>query len=81
MELLKGSFENDEPDRFECSAAGYLLHNFYNGVENIFKSITAVHGNKVDKEEWHSVLLKRMLLEIEDIRPKVITKELYKKTS
>ena len=79
MGLLKESFEHGEPDRFECSAAGYLLHNFYNGVENIFKSIASVYGNKVNKEEWHSALLKRMILEIEDIRPRVITTELYKK--
>ncbi len=78
MELLKESFGDEEPDKFNCSAAGYLLHNFYTGVENIFKQITAVFGNKVDKKEWHSMLLKRMLLEIEDIRPRVISENLYK---
>jgi len=79
MLLLKASFGDIEPDKFKCSAAGYLLHNFYNGVENIFKSIASVFGNKFDKEEWHSTLLKRMILEIEDVRPVVISKNLYKK--
>jgi uncharacterized protein YutE (UPF0331/DUF86 family) len=79
MILLRSSFESSEPDKFECSAAGYLLHNLYNGIENIFKSIASVFGNNVDKAEWHSALLKRMLLEIEDVRPKVISVDLYKK--
>ena len=79
MELLTSHFGNKEPDKFDCSAAGYLLHNLYNGAENIFKTIVSVFGNRVDKEEWHSALLKRMLLDIEDVRPKVISKDLYKK--
>jgi uncharacterized protein YutE (UPF0331/DUF86 family) len=79
MVLLKASFADSEPDKFNCSAAGYLLHNFYNGAENIFKSIASVFGNKVEKEEWHSSLLKRMLLEIDAVRPEVITEDLYKK--
>ena len=37
------------------------------------------YNNKVDKKEWHSALLKRMLLEIEDVRPKVISKDLFKR--
>ncbi|UCH98276.1 MAG: antitoxin [Candidatus Aminicenantes bacterium] len=79
MEELKSNFGDKKPDKFDCSAAGYLLHNFYNGAENIFKDIASVFGNRVDKEEWHSTLLKRMLLEIEDVRPKVISIDLYKK--
>ena len=78
MQLLKKVFGDEEPGKFNCSAAGYLLHNFYNGVENIFKQVASVFGNKVDKEEWHSAFLRRMLLEIEDIRPKVISEDLYK---
>jgi hypothetical protein len=31
MLLLKASFGDIAPDKFKCSAAGYLLHNFYNG--------------------------------------------------
>jgi hypothetical protein len=79
MELLKSNLGDKEPDKFDCSALGYLLHNFYNGAENIFKSIAVVFGNRVDKEEWHSALLKRMLLEIEDVRPRVISIDLYKR--
>lgn len=78
MQLLRKAFGNKEPDRFKRSSAGYLLHNFYNGAENIFKQVVSVFGGKVDKEEGHSALLRRMLLDIEDIRPKVISEDLYK---
>ena len=29
----------DEMSFYDCSAIGYYLHSFYNGCENIFRSI------------------------------------------
>jgi hypothetical protein len=33
MKLLTASFGDKTPDKFNCAAAGYLLHNFYNGFQ------------------------------------------------
>ena len=67
------------PDKFDVSAYGYILHNFYNGVENIIKNISKVFGNNVDKNQWHSDLLKKMIIEVKDIRPQVISEKVYLK--
>ncbi len=49
-----------EPTRVEVTAAGAFLHNYYNGIENIFKRILKFH--KIKQEEnpnWHKELLKK----------------------
>lgn len=49
-----------EPTMVEVTAAGGFLHNFYNGLENIFKRI--LKFNKIKLEEnhkWHKELLKK----------------------
>ncbi|MBC8430496.1 MAG: antitoxin [Desulfobacterales bacterium] len=58
-------------------AIGYLLHNFYNGCENIFRSITRFFENDLAPQDWHKDLLKRMKLEISGFRPNVIDEALY----
>ncbi|HOK41531.1 MAG TPA: hypothetical protein PLD27_10890 [bacterium] len=79
IELLKEKNQNKIPDKFDASVYGYILHNFYNGVENILKNIANVFGNNIDKSIYHSDLLKKMIIEIKDIRPKVISENLYLK--
>jgi hypothetical protein len=80
LELLNKKNQHlDKPDKFDVSAYGYILHNFYNGVENIFKNIIKVFGNNLDKEQWHIDLLKKMMIEVEDIRPSVISENLFLK--
>jgi hypothetical protein len=58
-------------------AAGSVLHDFYTGVEKIFRRI----GAKIDQdlpvgEDWHIQLLQRMAAPVEGIRPQVIDKKL-----
>ncbi|HOL47816.1 MAG TPA: hypothetical protein PKX90_11835 [bacterium] len=79
IELLKEKNQNKIPDKFDASVYGYILHNFYNGIENILKNIANVFGNNIDKSIYHSDLLKKMIIEIKDIRPKVISENLYLK--
>jgi hypothetical protein len=62
---------------YDRGAIGYLLHNFYNGCENIFKLISRFFENDFGPDTWHKDLLKRMKLEIPGFRPKVIDEELY----
>ncbi len=58
-------------------AIGSLLHDFYTGVEKIFRQIaTKVDQDLPAGEGWHIQLLKRMAIPIEGIRPQVIDETL-----
>ena len=67
----------DQVPNYDRGAIGYLLHNFYNGCENIFKSIARFFENDLGPQEWHKDLLKRMKIEVAGYRPKVIDDELF----
>jgi hypothetical protein len=67
----------DQVSYYDRGAVGYLLHNFYNGCENIFRSIARFFENDLGPSTWHKDLLKRMKMEIAGYRPKVIENDLY----
>lgn len=72
-EELKLYADNAEARR----AKGSILHDFYNICERIFKLVAKeINGNFEAGEHWHKQLLYRMTLELKDIRPAVISKEL-----
>lgn len=57
----------------------YELHNFYSGMEDLFKEVAKVFENYVeDAQKFHMELLKRMKLNIEGVRPNLISKTSYK---
>ena len=61
-------------DKYQINSAALYLHNFYNGVENIFKQFIAEYNLKVkNSSKWHKELLDTCYLE------KVINKSLYNK--
>jgi len=62
---------------YDRGAIGYLLHNFYNGCENIFRSIARFFENDLGPQSWHKDLLKRMKMEISGFRPAAIDNKLY----
>ncbi|MCK4485558.1 MAG: hypothetical protein KAU38_02215 [Desulfobacterales bacterium] len=68
----------EEISYYDRGAIGYLMHNFYNGCENIFRSIARFFENDLGPQTWHKDLLKRMKLEISGFRPRVIDEELYR---
>jgi hypothetical protein len=68
----------DEVGGYDRAAIGYFLHNFYSGCENIFRGIARFFENDLGPETWHSDLLKRMKLNVENYRPAVIDEELYR---
>jgi hypothetical protein len=48
-----------EPELIEITGAGGLLHNFYNGIENIFIRILKSKNIKQEEsKDWHKELLK-----------------------
>ena len=54
----------------------YYLHNLYTAFESIFQRIARLFGNGLsDQSGWHADLLRRMSLDIEGVRPRVISRD------
>ncbi|NJN21473.1 MAG: hypothetical protein HC812_10190 [Leptolyngbya sp. RL_3_1] len=59
--------------------AGYYLHNLYNAFENICLNVARSFENQIsDRSQWHALLLKRMTLDVEGFRPKLLSTEAYR---
>jgi hypothetical protein len=57
-------------------STGYQLHNLYNAVEALFKIVANAFENSVtDLSRWHTELLRRMALDIQGIRPALLSTE------
>lgn len=55
------------------------VHNIYNGLEEILKHIAAdVDGVVPEGDNWHQNLLDQMSVEIEGVRPPVISGALFR---
>jgi hypothetical protein len=65
------------PDDFTIGGFANYVHSFYNGLENIFKLIAEyVDESQPQSAGWHRELLNQMSLELQDLRPAVLTAEL-----
>lgn len=59
-------------------SAGYWLHNLYSAHEDLFKLVAGFWENSLKLNgEFHVQLLKRMLLNIKDVRPALLSKASY----
>jgi hypothetical protein len=69
------AIDRDEPLYLDSVALS--LHDFYNGLERIFERIAVnVDEFKPGSINWHQEILKQMAIEIPNIRPAVISKDL-----
>ncbi len=59
--------------------AGYALHNYYTGLEDVFRRVAETFENEIPSDRWHAGLLQRMALEIPGVRPAVISGELFER--
>jgi hypothetical protein len=65
-------------DEDEGIVVAYYLHNLYSAFESIFQRIAEVFGNHIsERAGWHADLLRRMKLDVEGLRPRVISDEAY----
>ena len=64
-------------DDFYMDSVALNLHGFYSGLERIFEKIAAsVDGSIPEGANWHQELLHQMSMEIDGIRPAVISSDL-----
>ena len=67
-------------NNFYLRAVASILHDFYCGAERIFIRIAEeLNGGIPEGENWHIQLLKDMGLEIEKVRPSVISHDASKR--
>jgi hypothetical protein len=63
-------------DDFYLDSVALNLHSFYTALEKLFELIaTTIDQVKPQGENWHQELLRQMAIEIELVRPAVISKE------
>lgn len=78
---IKAAEETDIPKLGKTSRAGVLvaglLENYYTCAETMFFRISQFFENNLSKNRWHKDLLEKMTLEIESVRPRLISDETY----
>ena len=58
----------------KVSHLGYMLHNLYSALEDLFQEVAKTFENRVeDPQRYHRELLKRMSLEIPGVRPALLS--------
>ncbi|GBF33183.1 hypothetical protein DCCM_2282 [Desulfocucumis palustris] len=63
-------------DTFILRAIGSILHDFYVSVENIFETVAREIDESIPTgEHWHRELLLRMVLDIPEVRPPLLSRE------
>lgn len=65
-------------DEEQAILVAYYLHNLYCAFESIFQRVAEVFENHIsDQASWHAELLHRMTLDIEGVRPHVVSAEAF----
>jgi hypothetical protein len=68
------SLERQPVTQESVESAGYWLHNLYSAYEDLFKLVAGFWENSLSLDgEFHVQLLKRMLLNIKDVRPALLS--------
>ena len=71
--------ERPEDQDLYLDSAALNLHDFYVGLERLFRHIAAtVDGSVPEGREWHRDLLRQMSVELPRIRPRVLSPEAVK---
>ncbi len=77
LETLKPRLAQKEISNLDLRAAGSILHDFYNGVENIFRRVAQeLNGGLPAGEDWHKQLLTDMSLDVKGVRPPLVSEDL-----
>jgi hypothetical protein len=61
-------------------AKGSIFHDFYSAAERIFQKIgEELNGGIPKSEQWHKDLLFDMTLELETVRPRVLSEKIHER--
>jgi uncharacterized protein YutE (UPF0331/DUF86 family) len=61
-----------------AESIGYQLHNLYCAFEDLFEIVAKTFENNIqEKGKYHLELLKRMTIEINGVRPALISEEVF----
>jgi hypothetical protein len=64
------------PGPASVEALAYQLHNLYGAFEQLFELIARAFENQIDNRSYHVDLLRRMRMEVQGVRPRLISSEL-----
>lgn len=79
IEPKEGALRTDKNNEDLTISLAYKLHNLYSAYEDMFKLIAKFFENQIeDMSLFHSALIKRMRIEIEGVRPSILSDESYK---
>lgn len=79
IEKKAESSRSDSGNEDITNSLSYKLHNLYSAYEDLFKLIAKFFENQIDDAgRYHTDLLRRMLIEIEGIRPNLLSEESFK---
>lgn len=80
IDRLWVEIKGTEPSEKEKTVyLAYSLHNLYCALEDLFKEVAKTFENLIeDPARYHRDLLKRMILEIPYIRPRLLSNDSYK---
>jgi len=57
--------------------SAFYVSQIYSAFENTFKNIARAFENSTEQDHWHKSLLERMSLDIQGIRPSLISEESF----
>lgn len=76
-EFVRGDLKTLGKTQSAALIAAGILENFYTCLETFFLRVSQFFENSLGKSKWHSELLRKMTLHIEDLREPVISDNTY----
>ena len=73
----KERLTKDKNDSINAMAISEIFVKYYTCMETVFLRISQYFENNLPSDKWHAELLKRMKLEIDPFRPRVISEEVF----
>lgn len=76
--ILRDIKATNTANKEKTTHLAYLLHNLYCALEDLFQEVAKTFENRIeDSTKYQRELLKRMRLEIPNIRPRLLSEECY----
>ncbi len=77
LQILTDDVSREGKSRKNGLVVAGLLENYYTAAETVMFRIAQGFGNSIDGERWHADLLHRLNIEVDNIRPRVLTDDSY----